>query len=58
MKRYVIWLDEDGDSHVAEWDNYEGDKDWVTLVVGLEPGTGRPIFFTDYDCTEELGLNA
>ena len=53
MKKLILWLDEDGELHIAE-PAVEIPPDYFLAVVTFEGE--EPFFFSDKECEDEIGI--
>ena len=54
-KKLVVWLDDDGETHISEVERY-GEQDTDLLFV-IEFAEGEePMFFSDLACEDEVGI--
>ena len=54
-KKLVVWLDDDGESHISTPESY-GSADYDLLFVIEFEEEASLAFFSDLDCEDEIGV--
>jgi hypothetical protein len=52
-KKLVVWLDDDGETHISEMERYGEEDTDLLFVIEFEE---EPMFFSDLACQDEVGV--